>query len=294
MPEPTTPASQAADPNAELTPEQAQAAWLEEANARSNPDAAPPAVAAPAPAAAVDEPPPPEVPDELARALQDVASLKDLVTQLHHTVRSSEGRVGAMQRELQEARAAAQRVQAPAPNEQTARAAAKDPEKWAKLKEDFPEWGEAVEALVDSRQAPAAPQVDFAPIEERISGLTTQFQRAIEEAKVFGAHRDWKNVINTPEFVTWHRAQDPQIQALAASAHGEDAITMIDKFKADRQVASDATRNTTAERAARLAAAAAPARKPTAPPPKGDSELTPAELWAQEAAQREQSRAQRR
>lgn len=291
-------ASQAAtqDPNTPLTShEDAHKVWLEEAGLREDPSTKPAPVAAPDPAQATpqEETPgaPVEIPDELRETLRQVDSLKAAMQLVQHKLSSSEGRIGALQRELQAARSVEQYAPR-SPNQQTIAAAAKTPEKWAKLKEDFPEWGEAIEELVSTRApASAAPQVDLEPLQGQLNALTSQFARAIEEAKVFGAHRDWKAVINTPEFVNWHRSQSADVQALAASPAAEDAIAMIDRFK---QESRDGNRNVAQERAARLAAAAVPAKRSAAPPPKAESELTATELWAAEAAAREQARARNR
>lgn len=286
-------AAQAVDQNADMTPEDAEKFWRDEAARRTDPDAPkePPVTAA----AEVQEEVHTELPEELKQALAQVDGLKTFVTQLQHQVKSSEGRVAALQREMQVARQAAVSVAAPAPNAQAVAAANKSPEKWEKLKEEFPEWGEAVEELVSVRAQPQqpAPQVDLSPIHTQLNDLTRQVYRAVEEAKVFGAHRDWKQVINTPQFVAWAQTQPPEVQALGASDSAEDAITMIDRYKSDTQKVRDASRNVPVERSARLAAAAAPARRGTVPPPPDDRELTAEQIWAQESGRMAQRRSAR-
>jgi hypothetical protein len=285
----------------ELTPEQAKAAWLDEAEKRTNPEAA--AAAAVTPPAEEPEAEPVtdevQIPEELKSALSQVNDLKTLVQNLQHQVRSSDGRVGALQRELSQSKAAAQITSAPAPNQQALARAAKSPEKWEALKKEFPEWGEAVEELVSANlsQQPAAPQVDLTPLQtqlnEAIAGVEAKFGRAIEEAKVYGAHPKWKDTVKTQEFGAWFGQQPAELQALAASQNGEDAIAMLDRYGDHLQKQRDASRNVPQERQARLAAAVQPARKGTAPPPQSDADMTPAQLWASEAASRERARAAR-
>lgn len=279
------------------TQEELQNLWQEETARRSNPDAAPAAETPPA----VETPPveepaaKTELPADLLAALAKVDELKDLVGTLQHQVRSGGGQIGALQRELQQVRAATQSV-ARAPNDQTVRAAQKSPEKWEQLKKDFPEWGEAVEELVAANRVEPA-QVDLTPlqteIQNQINGIVQQFHWAVEEAKLFGAHKDYKKVVNSPEFKQWWASQPGEIQALTASKAAEDAIYAIDLFQEARQKAADATRDTTQERSARLAAAAAPARKAATPPPSDGRDLTAAQLWAAEAARREEIRKSR-
>jgi len=285
----------------ELTPEQLTAKlWGEVSAERSNPPATtpdePPAETPPAETPPAEEPPE-ELPDELKKALTTVDDLKSLVTRLTHQVQSSDGRVNALlQREQQQAKAATQ-VVSRAPNEQAVRAAAKTPEAWAKIKNEFPEWGEAIESLVTANIPAEQQPVDLSPlqkeIQDKINGVLGQFQWAIEEAKLFGAYKNYKTIVNSPEFKTWWSTQPGDIQGLTASAKAEDAIKSLDLFGAAQQKAKDAARNVSQDRGAKLAAAAVPARKPSAPPPADDRELTAAQIWEAEAAARAQKRASR-
>ena len=292
----TTPTTAAAAQTNEpqLTPDQqAQNLWNEEVERRANPDAAPATEAPPTDGSAEvplteEQPEKFELPDDLKAQLAQVGNLQVLVQKLQHQVDSSNGRLGAMQRELTAARQAASISPGQAPNQQTIAHAAKSPEKWKKLKEEFPEWGEAVEDLV-SANLPGqtqAPVVDFDPLREEfrqvLVGLSGSLGRAIEEAKVFGAHRDWKQVLQTKELNEWYAAQPDSVKVLFASDNGEDAIRALDMFKQHRQQQKDSSRNVEQERAARLAAAASAPRKGSAPPPKGEHELTADEMWAQE------------
>jgi hypothetical protein len=267
--------------------------WLEESATRADPNAAQAAVVAPeedSPA-----PAPIELPEELKAALSKVDDLKALVGNLQHQVRSSDGRVQTLAKELQSAKQATQSV-ARAPNDQSVRAAAKTPEKWAKLKDEFPEWGDAVESLVDTLRV-EQPTVDLTPmqteIQNQINGIVQQFSRAVEEAKLFGAYKNYKTTVNSEEFVGWWKQQPGDIQALTASQSAEDAIRALDMFEEHKTKARDASRNVTQERGARLQAAAAPAKRTAAPPPKDDRELTATDLWAQESERRAQIRASR-
>lgn len=294
--EDTVPELDAAGTQTEATPptqEDISKLWDTEAAIRANPDAQPPAETPPAGAPGT-ETPATELPQELKDALAKVDDLKALVGNLQHQVRSSDGRVGALQRELQQARSATQAVQR-APNEQTVRAAAKTPEKWAKLKDEFPEWGEAVESLVDTVRA-EQPQVDLSPlqteIQNQINGITQQFHRAVEEAKLFGAYKDYKTIVNSDDFVNFWKAQPAEVQQLTASPLAEDSIRILDMFSEFKTKVKDSTRNIAEERSSKLVAAVARPRG-AATPPKDDRELTATELWEQESRRREDLRSRR-
>ncbi len=282
----------------EPTPEQLEAMWNEESARRADldataesPQATPAAPAEATPAA------PLELPEELKVALKSVNDLKALVGNLQHQVRTSDGRVSALQSELAQARTAATQTTGRAPNDQAVRAASQTPEKWETLKKEFPEWGEAVEALVDTVRTQPAPPVDLTPLQAEIQGsinkIVQDFHWAVEEAKLFGAYRHYKQLVNEPSFREWREKQPPEIQALTASRAADDAIRMLDLYTKDRQAARDATRDVSQDRTARLAAAARPARAPAAPPQTAEGELTAEQLWAQEAARREEIRKRR-
>ena len=94
-----------------------------------------PQAAAPAQEAPVD--PLAGLPEEVKIALDKITRLEQDNAQLLHHVKTTEGRVAAMQREAQQARQAATSVDA-APSQGQMAAAAKNPEKWEQLKQDFP------------------------------------------------------------------------------------------------------------------------------------------------------------
>lgn len=234
----------------------------------------------------------PELPQELRAALTKVDSLAELVSTLTHQVKSSEGRFAAVQRELTAAKTASQ-VVTRAPNQQTVQAAAKTPEAWAKLKDQFPDWAEAIEAYGSHLIAgvPQPQQIDLAPIQsqfaEQLDELRGQITRSSEEAKLYGAYRGWKKDINSPEFSTWLPTQSAEVQAKFRSPNADDAIDVLDAYHTHSK---DSKRDITAERTQRLQAAVG-RPKGQATPPADDRDLTDKQIWAQEATRRDQRRA---
>jgi hypothetical protein len=286
----TTAAAQPAQ-DAQLTPAQL---WAQEAERRANGDVDPVTGAIqpidgsvealatePAPKEAV------ELPEELKAALAQVADFKSLAEKLQHQVDSSNGRLGAIQRELNAAKSAAAVTQATAPNPQTVQRAAKSPEKWEALKKEFPEWGEAVEDLVRANLNDQGTPTDLNPLNTRLNQgfeILEKLKTQIQEGLVYTAHRDWKTVLQTQAFRGWYDAQAPDVQFLVHSERPEDAIACLDMYKAHQLTSRDATRDVSAERQARLDAAAVTQKKGSPPPPKTDADKTPQELWAEEAA----------
>jgi hypothetical protein len=197
-----------------------------------------------------------------------------------------------MQREFQQARQAQQAV-APqdAPSQGAIAAAAKNPEKWEQLKQDFPEWAGAMEEYVGSKLSGMQSGVQANQVVEYVQAqqaeLRNQMQAAIEEARVEGKYEDWKETINTSDFAQWFAIQPTEVRALADSPHGRDAIKMLDMFNNVRTKPASEIRQ---ERGARLAAAAT-TRPGQTPPPKTLDDLSPEELWNYEAKKREEQKA---
>ena len=295
----------------QLSPEEAQQLWDEEAAKLDADDqsANQPMATAPEEPLLEDEPvaeeaapseepedPLASLPEAVRAKLAQIDELAPANAQLLHHVKTAEGRVAAMQREFQQARVAQQQV-APqeAPSQGQIANAAKNPEKWEQLKEDFPEWAGAMEEYVASKLGSVQPQQGFDPqqvaafVQQQVDQTKAEMRQAIEEARVDGKYENWKDTVNTLEFTQWFTVQSPEIRSLANSDSARDAIRMLDLFhETKKRSASDIKQ----ERGQRLAAAAT-TRPGQTPPPKTLDDMSPEELWNYEAAKREKTRAQR-
>ena len=249
------------------------------------------------------EPQQPEQPEDplagLPQAVRDklaqIDQLAQANAQLLHHVKTAEGRVAAMQREFQQARAAQQTV-APnqAPSQGQMAAAVKNPEKWEQLKQDFPEWAGAMEEYVAAKLGsvqPQGPNLDPRAVAEftyqQVTQAKAEMARLLEEARIEGKYEDWKQQVNTTEFAQWFSAQPSEIQALANSSAARDAIRMLDLFHQSKTRTATEIKQ---ERGARLAAAAT-TRPGQTPPPKTLDDMSPEELWNYEARKRDKERA---
>ena len=288
----------------ELTQQEAQNLWNEEAQKLDAEDAVPEFETQ---SAQVDEPvqveqqpegqpedPLAGLPEPVRQALARITELESANTQLLHHVKTAEGRVAAMQREFQQARQAQQTV-APddAPSQGQMSAAARNPEKWEQLKQDFPEWASAMEEYVGARLSDVQGGVQALQVadyvQEQLATVKADMRVAIEEARVEGKYDDWRTTVATPEFSQWFALQPAEVKSLADSTAGKDAIKMLDLFSTARAKPASEIRQ---ERGARLAAAAT-SRPGQTPPPKTLDDLSPEELWNYEANKREAQLAKR-
>jgi len=278
----------------QLTSEEAQNLWNEEASKLTAGDdslAADPIATAPeTPQAELQlEPEQEEDPyaglsPTLRAKLAQIDELAQANAQLLHHVKTTEGRVAAMQREAQQARQVA--IQ-DAPSQTAIASAAKNPEKWDQLKQDFPEWAGAMEeyvaAKIGTQQAGLTPEQVSQLVQQQVSQTKAEMMANIEEARIEGKYEDWKTTVNTPEFAAWFAVQSFDVKALAESPQSKDAIKMLDMFSESRTRSAADIRQ---ERGARLAAAAT-TRPGQTPPPKTIGDMSPAELWNYEAKKRE-------
>ena len=293
----------------QLTPEQAQAAWEEiaaETAAESSPVATPASHEqtqtkdetdpADAQAAEGGESKAPEAADKavaqddplaaLPQAVRDklaqVDQLIELTNQLKRHVGSAEGRVAAMQRELDVAKNAA-KTASEGPSSAQIAAASTSPEKWESLKSDFPEWAEATEAFVNAKLAGLAPQQTQGLTTEQVNELVTNrvagVERLVEEAKIEGKHPDWRDTVKGDDFVKWFKAQSQELQQLAGSTSGRDVIKVLDEWT---KAKAEPVAEIKTSRAEKLAAAVT--TKPgAAPAAKSVEQMSPQELWNYEA-----------
>ena len=220
----------------------------------------------------------------LRAKLAQIDELAQANGQLLHQVKITEGRVAAMQREAQQARQVA--IQN-APSQTAIASAAKNPEKWDELKQDFPEWGGAMEeyvaAKIGTQQAGLTPEQVSQLVQQQVSQSKAEMIANIEEARIEGKYGDWKTTVNTPEFAAWFAVQSFEVKALAESPQSKDAIKMLDMFSDSRTRSASDIRQ---ERGARLATAAT-TRPGQTPPPKTLGDMSPTELWNYEAKKRE-------
>jgi len=268
------------DTPVEMTAEQAQTAWNEVAAERADPLKAP-VTADPelTPVAAATEDAAPKDPIQVRLEAQDA-----LIKSLSDDLKKASGRVSKIQSELDSGRAAAKAVK-DAPSVAQQAAAAIDPAKWTALKEEYPEWTDAMDSRISERLAAAQAQQEAAP---KSVDVDAKF-REREMQRVTRKHKDFSDVIRSGDFVTWRKTQPAEVNALGASELAEDAIELVDLFKASKAAPADADA-LQAARAQRLKAAAGPAPRSTQAAKSG-GELTPQEIWAQEAAERAKRKA---
>lgn len=219
------------------------------------------------------------VPLAVKAELESISGKLKSVDDLDHRFKSYEGRVhkmGSAIEALATAKAAAATVD-DAPTAAQIESSAASSAKWKQLKEDFPDWVEAMDSRLAEVQAaiPKAPkEVDVSGLKAEIGDeLTKSLQPILKEvaalarqqARVDAKYPEWEKTINTPEFGTWMESQAPEVKALGASSNATDAIQMLDAYEVSRKKTEAAERSKAANDA-RLKSAITPKGVPNASP----------------------------
>lgn len=232
--------------------------------------------------------------------LDSLSKVAELVPQLQNSVRTAEGRVAAMQREMDVARQAAKAAPSQAaPSQAQIAAASGDVKKWESLKSDFPEWADATEQFVNAKLAGLTPQQAQTLGPDKVAEIVRDAEvkaqaralAAVEEAKVELKYENWADIVTSADFRGWFDGQPDDVKALAKSKRGRDAISLIDKFQAHADAAAAAqvteqqqpgTSQVQQARTQKLAAAVSTRPGTGVAPSKTVDEMSPAELWEYE------------
>lgn len=203
----------------------------------------------------------PALREQMEGMSQRLSSLDEITNRL----KTAEGRVSALQSEL--AKKATQDVKktpGAAPSAAQVDAAATDAE-WEELKEDFPEWANALE-----KRIAATNESVRSLISKEQARMTEEVERRIVSIK----HPGYQKTIQDPDFRTWFQAQPAEFQKLANSMKADDAITVLDGYAAARGKGPSRIQ----DRKKRLQDAATIPKGSQQAPIKSEADMTEAEL----------------
>jgi hypothetical protein len=126
-------------------------------------------------------------------------------------IKALEDRIAALTSAGEAAKAA---TPGPTPTKGQIADASQSSERWKKIKEDFPEWAEAMEERLAALQPSTQKPVDIEALRKEWSkdmGLTAEqiSQRTRALGRLDAKHEDWEETINTPEFLAWSHENGP-------------------------------------------------------------------------------------
>ena len=253
---------------------------------------------------AAEKPPVEAVTEPVVAQPDPLLELRQMVEKIEHRTKSTEGRIGAIDKSVHEmlqaaAKAATQQVNN-APTQAQVNQAIQDPAEWAALKREHPEWALATEKGVDARIEAHLAQlkgqsVDPAQIakmvQEQVAGQSAVVRKEIIDASLDAVFPEWKKDVGSTDFKKWLDAQAPEVKAFAMSESVGDAAKMLKLYEQSKVVTP--TANIVAARKQVLANAASAPKGIRPTPTKSEADMTDKELWALEAKKRDQKRASR-
>lgn len=169
-------------------------------------------------------------PDELRAEFQRLE--KEKAAALHKAA-SDANRVAALSRKLQNI-TNAQTSSATAPDKATEAKEALD-DKIKQLREDYGEIADPLIELIESQKT------ELNQVRTALSGMGEAQQAqmvAHEEAALEGAHPDWRQIAQSPDFAGWLSVQPDNIQRLASSWDARETSVALTLFKTDRIAAT--------------------------------------------------------
>lgn len=232
-----------------------------------------------------------------ASVRDEILGLKATVDALTGRVRNAEGHIGGLrsqiQRDLQAAAAATRQAGGDAPTQEQLATASKSPAALARLKEDYPEFGAAIEEVVSAQsqeiarlqQAISKPVVD-----DNAAKRVAQLEWELTDVKISVKHPNWKEEVAKPDFDPWVARQPREVQALRNSNNPADVIRLLDiraaQVQAQRRTEQTQDQAAARRKSAAMKAAAIPGGRSAASIQTKDlDDMTPEELWAYYDAQ---------
>lgn len=190
-----------------------------------------------------------DVPEAVKNTLQGINSKLQGLDRMDMRLKQAESRLGSMANEFYNAKKAADKVD-DAPTKKEMAAAAENQESWDALKEDFPEWADALEAGIKTKTADMDKTIT--ELRGQIQQLSHQpnnepeiqeLKRQIAIMPLATKHPDWEQVKDSAPFQAWLAAQPQNIQHDAlANPDPMAAAKVLDLFKKNKPK-SDVSKN---------------------------------------------------
>ena len=207
----------------------------------------------------------------LRKQLQMLAEAQENII---NRIKTTEGRVGSIQSELaKKAASETRRGGDAAPTQRQIDGASGDSSKWDELRDDFPEWAEALEEKLGDIDRRFAPKTD---VESLQASIQKQIEDRINQEReliiVKSRHPRFEQVVKSPEFNLWLDGK-PELTDKRNSPYAADAIDVLDAWEAYRAAPKKSAEDLKRERRQRLERSTAVGGVPQ-PPTKSVSDMT--------------------
>ena len=183
------------------------------------------------------------VPAALKQTLEALQSKVSAIDTISNEVKQWSGRVGAIQRELQLQRNAAEQAAktvSEAPTKQQMAEAAQDDEAWSELKDEFPEWADALEKRTGKLEKKFSEQIESLRQQQPQAPDLSALRREYDQKLLTVKHPSWKQVVTSPEYNEWLNKQPQDVRQKALeSTDALECIEVLDQFTAAKSPVKD-------------------------------------------------------
>ena len=183
------------------------------------------------------------VPAALKQTLEVLQSKVSAIDTIGNEVKQWSGRVGAIQRELQLQRNAAEQAAktvGEAPTKQQMAEAAQDDEAWSELKDEFPEWADALEKRTGKLEKKFSEQIESLRQQQPQAPDLSALRREYDQKLLTIKHPDWRELVASPEYNEWLNKQPGDVRQKALeSTDALECIEVLDRFTAAKSPVRD-------------------------------------------------------
>lgn len=183
------------------------------------------------------------VPAALKQTLEALQSKVSAIDTIGNEVKQWSGRVGAIQRELQLQRNAAEQAAkavSEAPTKQQMAEAAQDDEAWSELKDEFPEWADALEKRTGKLEKKFSEQIESLRQQQPQAPDLSALRREYDQKLLTVKHPSWKQIVTSPEYNEWLNRQPQDVRQKALeSTDALECIEVLDQFTAAKSPVKD-------------------------------------------------------
>ena len=183
------------------------------------------------------------VPAALKQTLEALQSKVSAIDTIGNEVKQWSGRVGAIQRELQLQRNAAEQAAktvSEAPTKQQMAEAAQDDEAWSELKDEFPEWADALEKRTGKLEKKFSEQIESLRQQQPQAPDLSALRREYDQKLLTIKHPSWQQLVASPEYNEWLNKQPQDVRQKALeSTDALECIEVLDQFTAAKSPVKD-------------------------------------------------------
>jgi hypothetical protein len=183
------------------------------------------------------------IPPALREQIEGISNRLNTLGTIEERLKQTERRIGSIQNEFHAAKQAASEEKDKAPSKEEMADASKSKEAWDELKDDFPEWAEAIESKLAansaelSKKLPDMTELKETLLKETLSRMQNQqgafiSNAALEERLLSFKHPDWKETVKGSEYQAWIKEQPQDVQEKHYNGQSADEATFVlDRFK---------------------------------------------------------------